>query len=110
MAQTSSQARMAQLVQQLNQDPGLVEQLPSREGDIVREAVSGQDIYSIAQNHRLSEQAIWGILRNAARAATGQTIQPVETGGLGSDTEPGITGGYGDTGFGEIDVEPGEGG
>ena len=27
-------------------------------------------------------------------------------GGLGSDTDPGVTGGYGDTGFGALDTEP----
>jgi hypothetical protein len=30
----------------------------------------------------------------------------VETGGLGSDTDPGVTGGYGDTGFGSLGNEP----
>ncbi len=109
MAQTSEE-RMALLVDQLQQDPGLVEQLPGHEGAIVREALDGKSVYEIAQNHRLSEQAVWGTLRNAARAATGQPIQPVESGGFGSDTDPGVTGGYGDTGFGEIDVEPGQAG
>ena len=33
-------------------------------------------------------------------------VEPVETGGLGADTDPGVTGGYGDTGFGALDIEP----
>jgi len=49
-------------------------------------------------------------LSTAARLASGQTVaQPVETGGFGSDTDPGITGGYGETGFGSLsaDSDPG---
>ena len=38
--------------------------------------------------------------------ATGAPVQPVESGGFGSDTDPGITGGYGDTGFGSLGNEP----
>ena len=110
MAQTPSQERMQQLLEQLRQDPGLAEEMPGHEGSVVREALDGQDVYQIAQTHRLSESAVWGILRNAARAASGTHIDPVESGGLGSDTDPGVTGGYGDTGFGEIDAEPKEGG
>ena len=104
-----SQERLQQLLEQLRQDPGLAEQLPSREGEIVRDALNGLDVYQIAQQHRLSENAVWGTLRNAARAASGQPISPVESGGLGSDTDPGVTGGYGETGFGSLsaDSDPG---
>ncbi|HEX2910643.1 MAG TPA: hypothetical protein VH186_07525 [Chloroflexia bacterium] len=109
MAETSEE-RMAQLVEQLRQDPGLAESLPSKEGALVRDALEGQSVYEIAQNHRVSEQAVWSTLRNAARAASGKSIQPVETGGFGSDTDPGVTGGYGETGFGALDVEPEQGG
>ena len=101
-----SEERMKTLVAQLQQDPGLAEQLPSREGSIVRAALDGQGVYQIAQTHRVSEEAVWGTLRNAARAATGATVQPVETGGFGSDTDPDVTGGYGDTGFGSLGNEP----
>lgn len=39
--------------------------------------------------------------------AGGHPARPqVETGGLGSDTDPGVTGGYGDTGFGSLGNEP----
>ncbi len=109
MAQ-SSQERMQQLVEMLRQDPGLAEQLPSREGAMVRSALEGQEVYEIAQQHRVSENAVWGALRNAARAASGQQVSQVESGGLGSDTDPGVTGGYGETGFGSLEVEPEEGG
>jgi hypothetical protein len=106
----ASDEHMAQLIKQLKKDPGLIEQLPGKEGEIVRGALEGQTVYEIAQEHRMSEEAVWGVLRSAARSATGQKIEPVESGGLGSDTEPGVSGGYGDTGFGSLEVEPEQGG
>lgn len=104
--ETKSQARLAKLLEQLQQDPGLAEQIPGQEGKMVRQALDGEDVYSIAQNHRVSEERVWSILRDAARAANGQDFAEIETGGFGSDTDPGATGGYGDTGFGSLDTEP----
>jgi hypothetical protein len=101
-----SNERLAKLVEELRQNPGLVEQLPSREGGMVRDALQGQSVYEIAQNYRVSEAAVWGTLGNAARFAVGARVQPVESGGFGSDTDPGVTGGYGDTGFGSLGNEP----
>ena len=105
MAQSSDE-RMARLVQALEQAPGLAEGLPSEEGDIVRDAMAGQSVYEIAQQHRVTERWVWDVVGNAARAASGQEIHQVETGGFGSDTDPGITGGYGDTGMGSLGNEP----
>lgn len=106
MAQTS-QERMTTLVERIRQDPGLVEQLPAPEGEIVRDALDGRSVYEIAQHHRLTEAAVWDILGNAARAASGTpALRQIETGGLGSDTDPGVSGGYGDTGFGSLGNEP----
>lgn len=105
MAEKSEQ-RMAQLRQQLQRDPGLAEEMPSQEGEIVREALDGQDVYAIAQNHRVSEEHVWATLRNATRAASGKHFAEIETGGFGSDTDPGVTGGYGETGFGSLGNEP----
>lgn len=104
-----SDERMASLLEQLQQEPGLGEQLPSQEGEIVRAALDGQSVYEIAQQHQVSEGFVWNTLNNAARMAAGQQIHPVETGGYGSDTDPGVTGGYGETGFGSLsaDSEPG---
>ncbi|HEY0738939.1 MAG TPA: hypothetical protein VGD69_28735 [Herpetosiphonaceae bacterium] len=104
-----SDERMASLLEQLQQQPGLGAQLPSQEGEIVRAALDGQSVYEIAQQHQVSEGFVWTTLSNAARMATGQQIQPVETGGYGSDTDPGVTGGYGETGFGSLsaDSDPG---
>lgn len=107
---TSSEEHMKQLLKDLKKDPGLAEQLPGKEGHIVHSALAGQEVFEIAQENRMSEEAVWGVLRSAARSARGQKIEPVESGGLGSDTDPGVTGGYGDTGFGALDVEPEQGG
>lgn len=105
MAQTSSE-RMDRLREQLQQDLGLAESLPSAEGDIVRAALEGQSVYEIAQDAQMSEEYVWRVLGAAARMAGGQPVaQPVETGGFGSDTDPGITGGYGDTGFGSLSAD-----
>ena len=98
--------RLAQLVKQLREEPTIAEQLPNQEGAIVHAALAGQDVYAIAQQHHISEKAVWDTLSNAARAAAGRQTAQVETGGLGSDTDPGVTGGYGDTGFGSLGNEP----
>ena len=71
-------------------------------------ATPWQDVYAIAQQHQISEKAVWDTLSNAARAAAGRPAAQVETGGLGSDTDPGVTGGYGETGFGSLGAEPPE--
>ncbi|HEX6292156.1 MAG TPA: hypothetical protein VFZ66_23410 [Herpetosiphonaceae bacterium] len=101
--------RMESLLKQLHQQPGLAEQLPSQEGTIVRAALDGQSVYEIAQQHQVSEGFVWNVLGSAARMASGQPLQPVESGGFGSDTDPGVTGGYGETGFGSLsaDTDPG---
>jgi hypothetical protein len=105
MTQTTQEA-MTRLVQQLGQAPGLAEQLPDLEGEIVRAALEGRQVYEIAQQQGMSEDAVWRVLSSAARVAAGQSVQSTESGGLGSDTDPGVTGGYGDTGFGSIGNEP----
>jgi hypothetical protein len=103
---SNTNERLARLVQQLQGDPGIAERLPEREAAIVRGALEGQDVHSIAQEQRMSEPAVWELLSSAARAAAGQPVEQVETGGLGSDTDPGVTGGYGETGFGSLGTEP----
>jgi len=61
----------------------------------------------IAQEHGISVEAVWTSLSNVARlVGNAGTARTVEIGGLGSDTDPGIHGGYGDTGFGSLDTDP----
>jgi hypothetical protein len=102
----SSDRQMASLVQMLQKDPSLSARLPQWEGDIVQRALDGASIYEIAQHMQMTEAAIWEVLASAARAATGQPVQDVERGGLGSDTDPGVTSGYDETGFGRLAADP----
>lgn len=105
----SSDERMAQLLGLLQQNPGFAASLPSDEGAIVRDALAGNSVYAIAQGHGTSEAAVWRILGTAAQMASGNPpARQVETGGFGSDTDPGVTGGYGETGFGSLsaDIDP----
>lgn len=102
-----SERRMAGIVDLLRQDPGVTARLPEDMARIVNEALAGASVYDIAQRHRMSEEAVWDLLGNAARLASGHApASRAETGGLGSDTDPGVTGGYGDTGFGSLGNEP----
>ena len=106
----ASDARMRELLAQLDQNPGFAATLPSDEGAIVRDAVAGSSVYQIAQQHSTSEANVWRILGSAAQLARGNPpARQVETGGFGSDTDPGVTGGYGETGFGSLsaDSDPG---
>ncbi len=107
MSRTESEKRMARLVAQLEQNPGYVAQLPGEIGAIAEAALNGASVHAIAHDRGISTEAVWALLGNAAREEGGQgPAQRVETGGLGADTDPGVTGGYGSTGFGDIEVEP----
>src|SRR5512142_1857853 len=97
---------MQRLVAQLEQAPGLAEQLPLEQANLVRAALDGESVHDIANANRVTEATVWEVLGNAARMVTGNApAQRTETGGLGSDTDPGVTGGYGDTGFGALGTE-----
>ena len=81
---------MQSLVDQLAAQPGVVAGLPAGDAAIVRAALAGADVYTIAQAQGVTEGAIWAALTNAARTATGQApTHPVKVGGLGSDPSPG---------------------
>lgn len=99
-------ARMRRVVAQLQQDPALMAHVPAMARVVVQAALNGQSVYEIAAAQEMSEAAVWDLLSNAARVASGRGIaQSTESGGLGSDTDPGVTGGYGATGFGDIGNE-----
>lgn len=106
---TGTQARLTRLVEQLRAAPGFEEGLPSEERDMVTRALDGARVSEIASAHGVSEAAVWTTLSNAARFASGHApSHAIETGGLGSDTDAGVSGGYGDTGFGSIGNDPPE--
>lgn len=104
MAQRPNE-RFGELVDKIREDPGLVAHLPDLEKRMLRSALAGQDPGEIAQRHQVSEGYVWTLVSNAAREAGGKTDRG-ESAGLGSDTDPGVTGGYGETGFGSLDEEP----
>ncbi len=90
MTQAADNSSMQSLVDQLAAQPGLVAGLPAADTAIVRAALAGADVYTIAQQQGVTEAAIWAALTNAARTAAGQApTHPVEVGGLGSDPSPG---------------------
>lgn len=97
--------RFIALVEQIRREPSLTAQLPRLEGAMVHDALAGRNVHEIANRHRVSEGYVWDLLDNVARAATGEP-RSVESAGLGSDTDPGVTGGYGDTAFGSLGAEP----
>lgn len=105
--QTAEDAALARLVDQIRQAPGEVRYLPERERDMADLALRGHDVHAIAQHVRVSEGAVWDFLENLARTISGGLPErPREVAGMGADLDPGVTGGYGDTGFGEIGAEP----
>ncbi|HEU0113447.1 MAG TPA: hypothetical protein VFQ80_02160 [Thermomicrobiales bacterium] len=83
-----------------------IESLPPTEQRIATLAREGRPIWEIAHDVGMSDEAAARLLDGVVAAVTGRERTPVETGGLGSDTDPGVSGGYGDTGFGALDVEP----
>lgn len=80
--------------------------LPGVERKIATLAADGAPVWEIAQEAGMSEAAVWRTLDGVVATVTGRPMAQVETGGLGADTDPGVTGGYGDTGFGALDTEP----
>ncbi len=100
------------LAERINSTPGFVETLPDMERHIAQQVAEGRMPYEIAMDEGISEQAVWNFVRslaNSIAAPSGQIVgRGFETAGLGSDTDPGVTGGYGETGFGSIGNEGGE--
>jgi len=98
-----------ELANRLNSLPGLVRTLPDQEQRVAEMVAEGIRPYEIAMAEGISEDAVWTIVRSLAYATMAPT-QPItsrgyETAGIGSDTDPGVTGGYGDTGFGSIGAD-----
>jgi hypothetical protein len=89
MSELASDGRMAAVLDQIRQDPSLVDRLPTMEGTIVRAALEGETVYEIAQTHAVTEGAIWEVLTRVAHVAIGHDVQSIESGGLGSDPSPG---------------------
>ncbi len=101
-----------ELGEKLNAQPGLVRTLPDEEQVVARMIADGMKPYEIAMAAGMSEEAVWTVVRSLTNAIMSPTRRTTsrgyETAGMGADTDPGVTGGYGDTGFGSIGNEPPE--
>jgi hypothetical protein len=74
--------------------------LPPLERHIAALAAEGAPIWQIAQEARMSDAAVARIIDSVIAAVSGREVEPVETGGLGADTDPGVSGGYDPEPFG----------
>src|SRR3954451_9906085 len=75
--------------------------LPPDERHIATLAAEGAPVWEIAQQMRISDAAVAHLLDLILAALMGRTIDAVDTGGLGADTDPGVTGGYDPEPFGD---------
>ncbi|HYO29583.1 MAG TPA: hypothetical protein VER37_03300 [Thermomicrobiales bacterium] len=66
-----------------------IETLPATERAIAEMAANGAPVWEIAQSRQMSEAAVARTIDGVVAAVTGRPIHPVETGGLGADTDPG---------------------
>ena len=93
--------------QTLRQHAGSVHALPDLQQSIAYGVLHGRSIHEIAQENGVSEDAVWNMLESTTRLFAGSALSSqAETGGFVSDADPGVSGGYGDTGFGSIGNEP----
>ena len=74
--------------------------LPPQERHIATMAASGASVWEIAQQMRISDAAVAGVIDRLVAVLSGRETERVETGGLGADTDPGVTGGYDPEPFG----------
>jgi hypothetical protein len=74
--------------------------LPADDRHIATMAAHGAPVWEIAQQMRMSEAAVAHTIDRVIAALTGREVEPVETGGLGADTDPGVSGGYDPEPFG----------
>ena len=68
--------------------------LPPQERQIATMAAEGAPTWEIAQEMRISDAAVAHVIDRIIAVLSGRAIEQVETGGLGADTDPGVTGGY----------------
>jgi len=105
----SGQGGPGSIARLLDEGRTYVETLPHDERRVAMLAAGGMDAWEIAQRTGHSEASVATTLDGVIAALTGRPVRQVEVGGLGADTDPGVSGGYGDTGSGTLDVEPEDG-
>jgi hypothetical protein len=88
------------IVRVLREGHAYILSLPPLERHIAAMAADGTPIWQIAQEVQISEGAVARVIDSVVAALTGRADDPVETGGLGADTDPGVSGGYDPEPFG----------
>lgn len=71
-----------------------IDALPPQERRVADLAATGLPVWEIAQQVGIADAAVARIIDGVVAAVTGRPIFPVETGGLGADTDPGVSGGF----------------
>ena len=71
-----------------------IDGLPGQERRIAELAADGVPVWSIAAELGISDAAVSSTLARIVAVVAGRSGERVEVGGLGSDTDPGIHGGY----------------
>ncbi len=74
--------------------------LPPQDRHIATMAANCASIWEIAQEMRISDAAVAGVIDRLVAALSGRETERVETGGLGADTDAGVSGGYDPEPFG----------
>jgi DNA-directed RNA polymerase specialized sigma24 family protein len=78
----------------LNHHRTYLHTLPPVERKIAMLAAQAVPVWEIAQTTQLSEGAVWKTIDSVLAAVRGRAVEASETGGMGADTDPGVTGGY----------------
>jgi hypothetical protein len=89
-----------QIVRLLKASHEYILALPPDERRIAALAAGGAAVWEIAQQMRISDEAVARVIDRVVAALSGREVEPVETGGLGADTDPGVSGGYDPDPFG----------
>jgi len=86
-----------------------VESLPPLERRVAELAAQGEPTWEIAAEVGISDGAVASMLNRIAAVIKSRGGQRVEVGGLGADTDPGISGGYDDAPWEAFDGPEGAG-
>ena len=89
-----------QTVKLLREGHEYILSLPPEERHIAAMAADGAPVWEIAQQMRFSDEAVARAIDRVVAVLSGRDIDPVETGGLGADTDAGVSGGYDPDPFG----------
>ncbi len=93
-------AQDAETTRLLREGHAYILTLPPQERHIATMAANGASIWEIAQEMRISDAAVASVIDRLVAVLSGRETERVETGGLGADTDPGVTGGYDPEPFG----------